>query len=225
MKKFLVAFMTLVMAVLLVGCGKGKDNNYIGDKVALHRQYNVTIKSATTVDEIQVKETTDGELVTKSEEGVKYIAVDLTISRNADSKTQYKLKTESFKLKDHTGLAITKVYKKNLNKISFKTTEAITDYTWVGTTLDQGESKDLTIYFEAPKIETKDNDGNVTEVKYITNDDYILVVEADLALLKTGVDIVLTAKTEETEPAKTTTKAATTVKTTTAAQTTTQAAE
>lgn len=217
MKKFLILVMTLVLTLCLVGCGKNKDNNYIGDSVKLHRQYTITITKVEAVDEIKIKETADGELVTKSEENTKYIAVSIKLTKADSDKEAYKLEEDTFKLKDHTGLAITKVFKKDLNKVKFTTTKAIKDYTWVGTKLEKGETKEFTVYFYAPKVETKDGEGNVTEIQYILPNENLMIVEADLSLLKTGVDIVLAPKTETTPENTTTTKTTTAEQTTTAA--------
>ena len=206
---------------LLSGCVGAGKNNYLNETVKLHKQYQIVIKSVSVVDEITIKETENAEgTTTKSEEGVKYLAVDIKMTKANSDKESYTLETDSFKLKDHTGLAVTKVFKKDLNKIKFKTTSAIKDYTWVGTKVEKGETKEFTVYFYAPKVETKDADGNVTEVKYITPDENIMVVEADLAMIKTGVDIVLTTSPDTPEQPKTTT-----AKTTTEAQTTTGAPE
>lgn len=173
--------------------------NFMNETVIVHENYDVKVYYAKTVTLISyLKSKKDTEKTTVQGN---YIEVNLDIKRKEDSVAKnHKLDTNDFKLRDHSGVwlplsDIMGLFDINALNVHIDTDEngfvrstakfgnknAIKDYAWVGTELQNGETLNLTLFF-------KMDEG------YKVEED-LMLLEVDLYWtgfgIKKGEDIVL----------------------------------
>ena len=172
---------------------------FMNETVKVHDNYEIKIYYAKTVDSISYqKEKNSTEKITLTGN---YIEVNLDITKNIDStEKDHKLDVNDFKLRDHSGVYlplndIMSLFDINaldvhldtdengfvISEADFDNKNAIKDFSWVGTLLLNGETRNLTIFFEMKEGYQVEKDLMLLEIDFYTGKSGI----------KKGEDIVL----------------------------------
>lgn len=199
----LAIVIAIVLFFIFVPKYTGPEENctFIGERINLHNEYYITVTDVDDFDTIYViktpGETNKSELIGTDKN---YIGVTVKIEHQQldNPKETHEFDLDDFKLKDHTGVQL-----KNFNFFSkenglaletkdFTTKKPVADYSWLGTSIESGDSLEFTIYYEFSK----------TYSIYNT----LMVLEADFfggrSGGKAGSDIVLAYRTEQNKEAK-----------------------
>lgn len=172
---------------------------FMNEMVEVHSNFNVTVYYAKTVNSISIlKKKND---VEKVDLIGNYIEVNLDITKHVDStEDNHKLDTNDFKLRNHSGVYlplsdILGLFDINaldvhidtdengfvMSSADFDNKNAVKDYTWVGTELINGETINLTLFFDMKEGYEVEKD--------------LMLLEIDLYYGKSGIkkgeDIVL----------------------------------
>lgn len=201
-----VAIATLI--AIIFGTRNCKSNNtietveakyFMNEAVEVHGNFNVTVYYAKTVNSISIlKKKND---VEKVDLIGNYIEVNLDITKHIDStENNHKLDSNDFKLRNHSGVYlplsdILGLFDINaldvhidtdengfvMSSADFDNKNAVKDYAWVGTELINGETINLTLFFEMKEGYEVEKD--------------LMLLEVDLYYGKSGIkkgeDIVL----------------------------------
>ena len=161
-----------------------KAEYFMNQTVKVHEGYEVKVNYAKTVDSISyMKEKHDTEKTTLQGN---YILVNLDLTRNLDSTARtHDLDVNDFKLRDHNGVYlplndigslidmdmfdvhfITDENGSIISEADFDNKNAIKDYTWVGKELINGETINLTLFFEMKEGYKVEEDLMLLEVDF-----------------------------------------------------------
>ena len=172
---------------------------FMGDTVIVHENYEVKVNCAKTVDTIfYVKKKSDSEKTTLQGQ---YIEVNLDVTKSLDSELKnHKLDANDFKLRNHSGVylplnTIMAFFDIDMVDVHIDTDEngfvmstadfsnknAIKDYSWVGTELKNGETINITLFFNMKESYKVEEDLMLLEVDFYTG----------YSGIKKGEDIVL----------------------------------
>ena len=176
--KRIIKLLISLIPCCLSGCYDGPQENcvYIGERANLHSEYYAQVISINELDNVFVYKNEGDEEKSELIGTTKhFIEAKVLIEHQkvAKPKENHALDCDDFRLKDHTGIEI-----KNVNIFSaengvalqttdFTTTEAIADYSWFGTQIVSGESKEMVLYFEVPKGVSVFKDIAVLEIDFI----------------------------------------------------------
>lgn len=192
--KFCTCFVVAVAIAAIIGiplgftrCQKIDEvyytNIFLGEEFELHDgNYSAIVKSAYTKESIEIINK-NGE--SNQKEG-NFVCVDFFLFQKEESKQKdYKIDSNDFKLKDHTGVHVPASdiaglvgwdmvdYKwdqaKNgfvVSSAEFSTRNSIKDYSYIGKEISTGKSLEFTIYFEMDAKYKVENEIMVLEVDF-----------------------------------------------------------
>lgn len=172
---------------------------FMGDTVVVHQNYEIKVNYAKTVYSVSYfKKKGDSEKTILQGE---YIEVNLDVTKSLDSELKnHKLDANDFKLRNHSGVylplnTIMAFFDIDMVDVHIDTDEngfvmstadfsnknAIKDYSWVGTELKNGETINITLFFNMKEGYKVEEDLMLLEVDFYTGRSGI----------KKGEDIVL----------------------------------
>lgn len=182
------AFISTIVGLILGTKSCSKDEKieakyFISDIVDLHDEFNLEVKSARTVNSIDILKNKDAAEKTTIEGN--FIAVEIELAqKTSSSKKSHVLDANDFKLKDHTGLYLplnTLMGLVNIDAmdmyvqtdeegfvksdISFSTRKAVSDYTWIGKSVTT-QAMNIYIYFEMAEGYTVENEIMLMEADF-----------------------------------------------------------
>ncbi len=197
--KVKVVLISLISLIFIVGCRPTSDEDctFLNERANLHDEYIVSVRNVQFKDSIFILahegDTAKSELIgTRS----RYVEVTVLLEhQNIANADDHLLDENDFKLKDHTGVKIKNVtflqsFRASAkSEIDFSTRKPIYDYTWMGSNIEAGTSKEITLYFEFPKEFEMDKALMILETDFYYGG---LVVDK-----KEGTDIVLINRVSE----------------------------
>ena len=189
----IAAISTLVGVIF--GVRSCKSNNsietveakyFMNEVVEVHDNFDIKVYYAKTVDSISYQKEKDS--IEKTTLSGNYIEVNLDITKKIDSNEKdHKLDTNDFKLRNHNGVYlplndIMSLFDINAVDVHIDTDEngfvkssadfdnknAVKDFSWVGTVLANGETTNITIFFEMKEGYQVEKDLMLLEVDFYT---------------------------------------------------------
>ena len=172
---------------------------FMGDTVVVHQNYEIKVNYAKTVNFVSyLKKKGDSEKTILQGE---YIEVNLDVTKSLESELKnHKLDANDFKLRNHSGVylplnTIMAFFDIDMVDVHIDTDEngfvmstadfsnknAIKDYSWVGTELKNGETINVTLFFNMKEGYKVEEDLMLLEVDFYTG----------YSGIKKGEDIVL----------------------------------
>lgn len=201
MKKTLYCIIIIVFMLLFQSCGDVAEENcvFLNEKTNLHNEYLVSVSNVQMLNEIYLLKNKDDEeksLVIGKDCHYLEVVVEIEHQNIKKPKETHNLDIDDFKIKDHTDVKIFKnIYITSvkdgfaLSKTSFETEKALTDYSWVGKSIDAGNSETLILYFEFDKTISVETTLMVLEIDFFWGGSVVNKT-------KKGTDIVLCYKSE-----------------------------
>lgn len=194
-----VVLISLISLIFVVGCGPTSDEDctFLTEKANLHEEYIVSVSNVQFKDSIFIL-AHEGDTAKSELSGTRSRYVEVTVlieHQNIVNADDHVLDDNDFKLKDHTGVKIKNVtFLQSLqasakSEIEFSTRTPIYDYTWMGTGIEAGTSKEIMLYFEFSKEFEADKALMILEADFYVGG---LFVDKNK-----GTDIVLINRTND----------------------------
>lgn len=159
---------------------------FMGETIVVHENFDIKVHYAKTVESISyVRNKGDNELTTLQGN---YIEVNLDVTKQVDSNEKnHKLDIDDFKLRNHSGVYlplndIMSLFDINAvdvhidtddngfvkSSADFSNKKALKDYSWFGTELKNGETINITLFFEMKEGYKVEKDLMLLEVDFYT---------------------------------------------------------